>query len=328
MQLSRPASAQHWWWSSCVYAPPVVLRRAGTRPTVGCASSGSKIRARGCATSPSPRLRSADGPRYACFCPGVFGRMLSAAGRCCGCGCCDTYRSWTRSGGVERLLELRRVLVAMPEAGEVSFYSDRVDGARGGPARWETFHLTELRRLLERDWRAGKRRAVAVVSIGGFRRDGLRRPPSPDLPGRRVLLAGCLIPATKANQSPGRSPYRACFASSGRTRGPVGRPPGTKPTFGHSTTPAISRAACATWICSSRSAMVERVISIDLGRGRGRGKSSRRCYRRTSFAQRLARLGIPVRFDAYSPGTHGWRYWRRALRRSLPMLVRALEPRP
>jgi diacylglycerol O-acyltransferase / trehalose O-mycolyltransferase len=54
---------------------------------------------------------------------------------------------------------LTAVLVVMPDAGQVGFYSDWFNRGRGGPPRWGTLHLTEPRRLLERDWRAGNRRA-------------------------------------------------------------------------------------------------------------------------------------------------------------------------
>jgi S-formylglutathione hydrolase FrmB len=30
-----------------------------------------------------------------------------------------------------------------------------------------------------------------------------------------------------------------------------------------------------------------------------------------AFVERLRQLGIPVRFDAYDPGTHDWPYWQR-----------------
>ena len=83
-------------------------------------------------------------------------------------GCCDTYQSRTRSTDVERLAGLADVLVVMPEAGEVGYYSDWYHAGRDGPSRWETFHLTELRQLLERDWRAGDRRVVAGLSMGGL----------------------------------------------------------------------------------------------------------------------------------------------------------------
>ena len=83
-------------------------------------------------------------------------------------GCCDAYDSWVRSTRVEQLPELRRVLVVMPEGGAVGFYSNWLgtDGQRG-PA-WESFHLRELRGILERDYRAGHPQAVAGLSMGGL----------------------------------------------------------------------------------------------------------------------------------------------------------------
>jgi S-formylglutathione hydrolase FrmB len=83
-------------------------------------------------------------------------------------GCCDTYDSWTRETDVEELRQLREVLVVMPEAGPFGWYSDWWNHGAGGPPAWETFHLRELRRLLERDYGAGRRRVVAGLSMGGF----------------------------------------------------------------------------------------------------------------------------------------------------------------
>jgi S-formylglutathione hydrolase FrmB len=45
-----------------------------------------------------------------------------------------------------------------------------------------------------------------------------------------------------------------------------------------------------------------------------------------AFAGRLRRLGIEATTDFYGPGTHRWPYWERELRRSLPLLLRALRP--
>jgi hypothetical protein len=45
----------------------------------------------------------------------------------------------------------------------------------------------------------------------------------------------------------------------------------------------------------------------------------------TAFVKRLHQLRIPVTVDAYSPGTHDWRYWQRELHRSLPLLLGALQ---
>ncbi|WP_405956530.1 alpha/beta hydrolase [Streptomyces phaeochromogenes] len=60
------------------------------------------------------------------------------------------------------------VLVVMPEGGQVGFYGNWWNHAAGGPPAWETFHLDELRPLLERHYGAGTRRAVAGLSMGGF----------------------------------------------------------------------------------------------------------------------------------------------------------------
>lgn len=81
-------------------------------------------------------------------------------------GCCtvgDGQVEWTTYSDVEAYTRDLDALVVMPEAGDVGFYSDWLDG----PA-WETFHLTELRRLLERRYRAGDDRAIAGLSMGGF----------------------------------------------------------------------------------------------------------------------------------------------------------------
>src|SRR5919201_6683338 len=83
-------------------------------------------------------------------------------------GCCDTYQAWTRSTDVEQLAGLADVLVVMPDGGRVGFYSDWYRPGQEGPSRWETFHLTELRQLLERDWHASDHRAIAGLSMGGL----------------------------------------------------------------------------------------------------------------------------------------------------------------
>ena len=78
-------------------------------------------------------------------------------------GCCDDYTSWTRQTDVAALTAGTDVLVVMPEAGPDGYYSNWLSG----PA-WETFHTVELRQLLERGYRAGQRRAIAGLSMGGL----------------------------------------------------------------------------------------------------------------------------------------------------------------
>ena len=79
-------------------------------------------------------------------------------------GCCDGYLSWTRSTDIEKLTAATPVLIVLPDAGSVGFYSD---WQSGGP-KWETFHLIELMRILAETYRASDVRAVAGLSMGGL----------------------------------------------------------------------------------------------------------------------------------------------------------------
>jgi diacylglycerol O-acyltransferase/trehalose O-mycolyltransferase len=123
-------------------------------------------------------------------------------------GCCDTPDSWTRETDVEDLRQLRHVLVVTPEGGDVGWYSDWWNYGAGGRPAWETFHLREVRSLLERGYGAGQRRVIAGLSMGGFgalsyagRHPGMFRAvgrpgrPTGHLGGPRSLLPGQAAPA-------------------------------------------------------------------------------------------------------------------------------------
>jgi diacylglycerol O-acyltransferase / trehalose O-mycolyltransferase len=243
-------------------------------------------------------------------------------------GCCDTYQSWTRSTDVEHLAGLADVLVVMPEGGKVGYYSDWYHGGRDGPSRWETFHLTELRQLLERDWRAADRRVVAGLSMGGL---------------------GAMAYAAR---HPGM--FRAAASYSGvlHTRYQGGPIPG--PQILQGTLRSFNEDPDALWGDPRRQAdiwakhnpydLAPRLrgirLFVSVGNGRpgplDRPSANRQAQQieqglypqNTAFVQRLRQLGIPVQFDAYGPGTHDWPYWQRELHRSLPLLLAALQGRP
>jgi S-formylglutathione hydrolase FrmB len=115
-------------------------------------------------------------------------------------GCCDTYQSWTRSTDVEELDGLADVLAVMPEAGQVGFHSDWYERGQGGPSRWETFHLTELRQLLERDWRPGTAGWWPGCPWAGSGRWATQRA-TRACSRRPPPTAGCCTPATRATRS-------------------------------------------------------------------------------------------------------------------------------
>jgi diacylglycerol O-acyltransferase/trehalose O-mycolyltransferase len=225
-------------------------------------------------------------------------------------GCCDTYDSWTRETRIERLRPLRRVLVVMPEAGDVGFYSNW----RDGPA-WETFHLVELRRVLERDYGAGTPRAVAGLSMGGL---------------------GAMSYAAR---------HRGMFAAAASFSGLLHPLANTRLLLGLFSTYTRDRLAIwgdpqaqrSTWAAHDPTALAGRLRGTRLfvssgngepgpfdraGRSRDRVEATVDGESR-AFVARLRHLGIPATTDFYGAGTHDWPYWERELGRALPVLLGA-----
>jgi S-formylglutathione hydrolase FrmB len=223
-------------------------------------------------------------------------------------GCCDTYDSWTRSTDVESWPELKHTLVVMPEGGDVGFYSNWKDG----PA-WETFHLTELRRLLERDYGAGQPRAIAGLSMGGLGAMAYAAR-HPGLFEGAASFSGLLHPQADAGF------LKGLFAQ---------HTPDPDAIWGD---PKADR---NTWAQHDPTALAARLkgtrLFVSSGNGRP-GPLNRGAERDTlieptveresrAFVRRLKGAHIPVRADFYGPGNHDWPYWERELRRSLSTLT-------
>ncbi|MGB3444124.1 MAG: alpha/beta hydrolase family protein [Actinophytocola sp.] len=234
-------------------------------------------------------------------------------------GCCDGdtgYQSWTNKTDVEELSARTNVLIVMPEAGPAGFYSDWLDG----PA-WETFHLTELARIVEREYRSGSHRAVAGLSMGGFgalsyaaRHPGFFRaaasysgvahptyegPRSTDLVLRIVgsygddPLALWGDPGADADVWAAHNPYdlarklrgvKVYLSTGNGVPGPLDPPGATHDTL--------------------EELLGEQTVAV---------------------ADRLRANGVSLRTDFYGPGRHAWPYWERALHRSFPMLVNSIK---
>ena len=79
-----------------------------------------------------------------------------------------SHTDWPQYTDAEDLLKTTDVLAVLPDGGERGFYTDWWNDGAGGPPMWETFHLVELRQLLERNWHAGDKRVVAGLSMGGY----------------------------------------------------------------------------------------------------------------------------------------------------------------
>jgi diacylglycerol O-acyltransferase / trehalose O-mycolyltransferase len=236
-------------------------------------------------------------------------------------GCCDIYQSWTRSTDVEELSALDEVLVVMPEAGQVGFYSDWRERARGGPSRWETFHLVELRQLLEREWRAGDRRAVAGLSMGGLGAMAYAAR-HPGMFAAAASYSGLLHTRFDGDPLTGPKLTQDLLRDFGEDPDAL---------WGDPQRHGDTWAAHNPYDLAPRLRGVRLFVSVGSGQpgpldgssGNRQGARIEQAIRPQSFAfvQRLRQLNIPVRFDAYDPGTHDWPYWQRELHRSLPRLL-------
>jgi diacylglycerol O-acyltransferase / trehalose O-mycolyltransferase len=224
-------------------------------------------------------------------------------------GCCDTYDSWARETDLAGIPALRSVLVVMPEGGAVGFYSNW----RGGRPGWETFHLVELRRILERGYGAGRHRAIAGLSMGGL---------------------GAMGYAAR---------HRGMFAAAASYSGllhPLADPRWLLGLFAAHTSdpaaiwgdPSVDRAQ---WAAHDPAELAGRLKGVRLFVASGNGEpgpldrgrphhdaiEARVLAESRAFAARLHRLHVPVRVDFYGPGVHDWPYWQRELHRSLPLLL-------
>ena len=222
-------------------------------------------------------------------------------------GCCDTYESWSRETDITRLKALERVLVVMPDGGKAGFYSDW----KNGPG-WETFHLTELRTLLERDFGAGTPRAVAGLSMGGYGAMAYAAR-HPQLFDAAASFSGVLTP----------------LANPDLVRGIVSLGGGDPDDLWGS--PSTDR---ETWKAHDTMSLAARLQGIRLfvSSGNGRagplddpgaqdGTEAALIGQNVAFARRLGRLHLRATIDLYGPGTHIWPYWERELHRALPLLL-------
>jgi S-formylglutathione hydrolase FrmB len=236
-------------------------------------------------------------------------------------GCCETYQAWTAQTDVEDLPALRNVLVVMPEGGPAGWYSNWWNYGAYGPPQWETFHLQEVRVLLEQEYGASTRRAIAGLSMGGL--------------GATLYAA----------RHPGM--FRALASYSGYVH-PLNEPASQELVLFSARLfdedplalwgdPVDQRAI---WEGHDTYFLAERLrhIPVFLSSGNGTpgpfdppdatdflGLEALIERQNQALAARLTELDADLTTDFYGPGLHVWPYWERELHRSLPLLLGALS---
>lgn len=233
-------------------------------------------------------------------------------------GCCEIqdYKSWTAFSEVEAFTADKPALVVMPSDGPAGMYTAWWNFGLNMPD-WETFHMTEVRQLVERNYRGSDKRSVAGISIGGFgaMHYAFRHP---DLFGAAASYSG--MPDTLLTTVPGviktilaREGFWNWMALWGEERWNTD-----------------------IWRSHNPADNVEKLRGKALYVSAGNGEagpldpdpdevdpilepSSLRTSQ--SFTDKLQRAGIPVTVDYYGQGSHSWPYWERALHRSWSLLA-------
>lgn len=234
-------------------------------------------------------------------------------------GCCGDYTSWSGTD-IAKIDSLRKVLVVMPEAGWNGWYSDWWNHGAGGDPAWETFHTTELRQLLERDWGAGSKRVVAGLSMGG-QGSLLYAARHPGMFRAVASYSGSAHPLLNDE-----SVQRIMGFFAGQGNDPLR-------VWGD---PVAQRGI---WAAHDPYYLAKRLKSMPVYLSCGDGTAGpfdppgktdalEADFNRQNHALATALQQAGARHlitDFYGPGTHGWSYWQRELHDSLPMLLKALD---
>ena len=232
------------------------------------------------------------------------------------------YIDWTDNTDMEATVAPTNLLTVMPSGASSSsdgWYtnwkaSDGDVGPEGAP-QWETFHIDEVLPLLERNWQAGDERAVAGLSMGGYG-SMTYAGRHPDLFQAAASYSGALDLREDADE-----------LTDGQASQIWGDP--------------ITDSA--NWDAHDPVKLIPQLTGKDLFISWGSGEpgpldppgtdqdriETRINQGNERFVEKLEEAGIPVSIDFYGPGTHSWGYWDRELRKSLPLMLQAVnEPSP
>lgn len=241
------------------------------------------------------------------------------------------YVDWSENSRIAELARDRDVLVVMPDAGSLGFYTDWWDHGVGNKPGWETFHLVELTQIIERGLGASKLRAVAGLSMGGFgvmsyagRRPGFFQ--------AAASFSGVLdtLHPTVAPLFPGLYATWVLQAF----LAPLGYDPLSL--FGD---PVAQRDV---WAAHNPADLVANLRGTKLFVSCGNGHvgpldppgtdpagllvqlEAALLLQNQEFIARANALGLDLTTDLYGPGTHNWPYWARELEKAFPLLMSSI----
>lgn len=232
------------------------------------------------------------------------------------------YTDWANEGLLP-LTEGLPLITVLPDAGRSAWYTDWYNNGLGGGPRWETYHLDQLVPFIDQHFpTVGERsgRAIAGLSSGGFGAMSYASR-NPDLFVAAAAFSGALDTNT-----PPVVAGKAIDALAAQDRGGPGS------LFGLRETEEVRWRGSNPWDLATN--LRNTVLTVRAGTGDPGGEFGgggptdpggfaleKATYDMSlSFHQRLDALGIEHVW-ADGPGTHNYDYWRRDLRRTLPLLM-------
>ncbi|MDX2681279.1 alpha/beta hydrolase [Streptomyces sp. NY05-11A] len=236
-------------------------------------------------------------------------------------GGADDYTSWTRETDVEALAKNSDVVVVMPDGGQHGYYTDWY----AGTPRWETFHTTELVRLMEKSFRVNSSRAVVGLSMGGLgalnytaRHRGMFRYTAAlstyvDLNDPAVRLFIDL--SSKRDGTDVKDVWGDPTAQRGnwQAHNPAAMPRAFRGTKVHLS------------MGSGEPGPLDTGHSIDVILAGAVGEVALSSESVKKFVGSLRSAGVEVTTHFYRPGTHSWPYWQRELHSIWPTMMKELD---
>ncbi|HEY8481734.1 MAG TPA: alpha/beta hydrolase family protein [Spirillospora sp.] len=234
----------------------------------------------------------------------------------------NNYRSWSKDGKIEQVAAPYDTMVVMPEGGSSGSYANWYNDGKGGIPQWENFHIHEVIPLMERNFHAGSSRAAIGLSSGG---------------------QGAVV---YAERHPHLFRYTASYSGSLNITAPgmpailtaLNRESGTK-IWGDPVT------ARENWRAHDATVNVAKLrgigVYVSCGNGEpgpyddpdtpphhaGRIGEQLAGVMNENFVAAATRENIPITANLYGPGMHNWKYWRRELARSWPLITAAIGAR-
>ena len=248
-------------------------------------------------------------------------------------GCCNYdvsgAASWTVHGDAEALTAGLPLIVVMPDSGAGGFYSDWYNNGSGGPPMYETYDIDELVPWIDEHYRTLPDRAgrvLAGLSMGGYGAMELAAR-HPDM-----FVAAASFSGAVDNMDPDFGGADAAFpALDGQMPASVWGPQQTQEVLwrGHNPVDLADNL---------------RGLNLTIRTGNDQpggpynpvGSSSGVVdpietgvhHESQLLEQTLNNLGIPSTDQDYGPGNHGWPYWSRDLKLTLPTLMATLAHPP